>query len=51
LNHLTIAHGLAEGADGQNGIGGAAGMGSGLFVNSGTATLSIRFVNNRADDQ
>jgi hypothetical protein len=49
LSHLTIADGLAQGSSGRNGVGGAAGMGGGLFINGGTVTLdTVRFVNNRA---
>lgn len=49
IKDLTIADGRAMGNDGENGAGGAAGMGGGLFINGGTVTLSsVRFVNNHA---
>jgi hypothetical protein len=49
IRNLTIADGLAIGGDGVNGAGGAAGLGGGLFVNSGRVVLSqVAFVNNRA---
>jgi hypothetical protein len=49
INHLTIADGVAQGSDGQNGGGGAAGMGGGLFINDGSVTLShVKFLSNQA---
>ncbi|WAL61399.1 DUF4347 domain-containing protein [Thermocoleostomius sinensis] len=49
IRNLTIADGLALGSHGIDGAGGAAGLGGGLFVNSGRVMLSqVTFVNNRA---
>ncbi|MBM0743126.1 hypothetical protein JOY44_16175 [Phormidium sp. CLA17] len=49
IEHLTIANGLAQGQDGFNGAGGAAGMGGGLFIQDGSVTLrDVSFIRNRA---
>lgn len=49
IKNLTIANGLAQGNDGVNGAGAAAGMGGGLYINDGVVTLSnVSFMNNRA---
>lgn len=49
LSHLTIANGLAQGKDGQNGAGGSAGMGGGLFLDGGNVILSyVKFLDNQA---
>lgn len=39
LDHLVVAHGLAQGGAGPGGGGGAAGMGGGLFIDNGKVTL------------
>ncbi|MEB3190514.1 MAG: hypothetical protein VKL42_09255 [Snowella sp.] len=49
ISHLTIANGLAQGKDGQNGAGGSAGMGGGLFLDGGNVILSyVKFLDNQA---
>jgi len=50
INALTIADGLAQGAVGtSNGGGGGAGLGGGLFVNSGAVNLTgVSFTHNGA---
>jgi hypothetical protein len=46
LENLTIADGLAKGADGVNGAGGSAGMGGGLFINA-----EARYVHSQPSDR
>lgn len=49
VHNLTIRDGLAQGSDGQNGAGGSAGMGGGLWIEDGTVILStVTFVENQA---
>ena len=49
IAHLTISNGLAQGDNGQDGGGGSAGMGGGLFIDQGRVILNdVKFSNNRA---
>ncbi|MEG3972798.1 DUF4347 domain-containing protein, partial [Microcoleus sp. T2B6] len=49
LSNLTIRGGRAQGGNGFDGGGGAAGMGGGLFISDGTVTLSnVNFTSNSA---
>ena len=49
ISDLTIADGLARGADGTEGAGGNAGTGGGLLVDGGIVTLNkVKFINNQA---
>ena len=49
LSRLTLANGLARGANGVNGGGGGLGAGGALFINSGNVVLNnVTFTGNRA---
>ncbi|MGP1387013.1 MAG: DUF4347 domain-containing protein [Thainema sp.] len=49
VQDLTIADGLAQGADGKGTAGGDAGLGGGLLIENGSAILSqVQLINNRA---
>jgi hypothetical protein len=49
LRSITLADGLAQGAEGRDGAGGSAGMGGGLLINRGTVRLShVTLVDNQA---